>query len=137
MALVKVWNDNIHEYKEFFRDKHIKIPSKAFVLMDAGDAHLFQGTFNGLLRDGDNQPDPRGFKMIRIESYQGGDTAPPLKVDPLVCNVCRYAGANKDDLTEHEKTHGEQGLTDPEAEEVLKQKKLKEPAPKVDPKKFN
>jgi len=67
MALVKVWNDNVHDHKEKFKDQEIVIKAGGFVEMEYEDAIDFRGAYTPILLDGEGNHDPRGFKMIRVE----------------------------------------------------------------------
>jgi hypothetical protein len=67
MAMVKVWNKNVFDYREKFRDQHIHIPAGKFIMMDSEEAHIFKGSFCVPLRDQDGNQLPEGFKMISIE----------------------------------------------------------------------
>lgn len=99
MPNVKVYNDNVHPYKEQFRDREILIPPGGFIEMEEGDAHEFKCTYNQPFRGGDNQMDPRSFKMIRIEAI--GEKSVSPKADENVCMQCSYKAASKKDLDEH------------------------------------
>lgn len=128
MAMVKVWNDNVHPYRENFREQEIVIPAKSFIKMEAGEALLFRGTFAPIKVDGDGNPIPEGYKMIRIEEIKGEETEAP-KVNPLICQACAYEAASEKDLNEHAQSlHKDAVLVDEEAEEALKTKKAQRKA---------
>lgn len=86
MAQVKVWNDHQFEHVEKFKGEEVRIPAGGFVMMDYFDAVAFQGQFTGLRMLGPNNPDPRGFKKIRVE--QPGE--PVIKED--AANVFHATG---------------------------------------------
>lgn len=79
MPLVKVWNDNVHPHSERFRGDLVVIPAKSFVEMEWEDAIQFKGQFTPMEmprkegaraedeEDSVGGPDPRCFKMIRVE----------------------------------------------------------------------
>lgn len=103
---VKVWNDNVHIYKENFLDKSIVIEPGQFVLMDEDEATRFIGTMppQGILADADGNPDPRGFKRLRIQKLNEVEKQMSVKgiKDPnLVCHMCKYVAASVGDLDEH------------------------------------
>jgi hypothetical protein len=124
MAKVRVWNDNVHPYRETFREQNIHIPAKSSIVMDAGEALLFKGTFAPIKLDGDGNPTPEGYKMIRIEELQSEDTIEQAKVNPLVCQACAYEAASEKDLNEHAQSlHKDAFLVDEEAEQALSEKK--------------
>src|SRR4051812_48653121 len=99
MAQVKVWNDNDHDYKEKFKDNDVVIKAKSFIEMEYYEAHEFKGTFRGVERDGDNQPMPRSFKMIRIEEPKAGEV--DAKIETNVCGACKFRGKDPKNLLEH------------------------------------
>lgn len=116
---VKVWNDNVHPYKEKFREQDIHIPPKQFIMMDKDEAHIFLGTFAGILRDADGNPIPEGYKMLRIEKVS--------EEKPVVtahnCQACDYKAMSEKDLDEHiTALHVEQMVDE---EEVKKRKARK------------
>ncbi len=125
MAQVRVWNDNIHPYSETFREQLIKIAPKSFVMMEAGEAHLFKGTFAPIQVDADGNPIPQGYKMIRIEETDEPVAAPQSKEN--ICQACRYEAASTKDLAEHIKhSHEDIAVVDEQAEqEIAKRKRAK------------
>ena|SRR6186713_1996827 len=123
MAQVKVWNDNSYEYKETFKEKEIKIPPHGYVEMEYYDAHEFKGAFKAIQRDGDNQPLPSSFKMIRVEQPS---IAPDAKVELNLCPACKHQGATPKALLEHILAeHADQAVVDEEAEKAMASKKKK------------
>jgi len=120
---VKVWNDNIHPYSEQFRDTLIKIPAKGFILMEAGEALLFKGTFAPIKVDADGNPIPEGFKMIRVEETAAEVDAPKVSKEPT-CQACGYKAASEKDLSEHvEANHKHQMVVDEDAEREIAKRK--------------
>lgn len=67
MALVKVWNDNVHPFTQEFKNGTIKIPPKEFVEMDYEEAIEFKSKFSPISVNGDGVPLPESYKMIRVE----------------------------------------------------------------------
>lgn len=80
MAVVKVWNDNQYDHTEKFKGKEITIKAGGFVEMDYIDAVDFRGQFITPRMLGPNNPDPKFFKMIRVEQ----PVEPVVKEDPNV-----------------------------------------------------
>lgn len=121
---VKVWNDNTYDYKEEFREQKIAIPAKGYVVMEADEAHMFRSSFCPIIVDHDGKPDPKGYKIIRLEPI--GDAEETMEAKPsLDCIVCKYKAASDTDLKEHLTTHESQSLVDEEAEAALKERKKK------------
>ncbi len=93
MARVKVWNDNEYPHTEMFKGDKIHIEPHAFIEMDYEEANEFKGQFTGIRRLGDERPDPRYFKKIRIE----GKPPPPPDAG-LICMADGSQAATKEDL---------------------------------------
>ncbi len=101
MALVKVWNDNVHDFKQKFRGDDIHVPAKAFIWMEADVANLFRGAYSPIKRDSDGQPLPTSYKMIRIEEVTAEQKAAEAKLHDSKCNACGFQASSKTDLDEH------------------------------------
>jgi hypothetical protein len=78
MAQVKVWNDHTVDHVEKFKGEELRVPAKGFIMMDYIDAIDFKGQFFGMRMLGPNNPDPKTFKMIRVEE----PAEPVVKEDP-------------------------------------------------------
>lgn len=124
---VRVWNDNIHPYYEEFRDQKIKIPAKSFIMMEAGEAHLFRGSFAPIKVDADGNPIPEGYKMIRIEENSSATPDTVKETPKNVCQACKYEASSEKDLSEHiESSHKHEMVVDEEAErEIARRPKSK------------
>lgn len=94
MAKVKVWNDNVHPHREKYQDEWIDIPAGGYIELDWEDAIQFKGQFTGIKLLGDDTPDPRGFKMIRVEK----PSEPVFKENPLVCHANGERAVTQEDL---------------------------------------
>lgn len=120
---MKVWNDNVHPYKETFKDEKIEIPAKSYILMEEDDAYQFKGTFSAPVLNVDGVHLPEGFKMIRLEKHDGdaADTAP--KEAGHKCLACGYKGSSPEDVAEHAKAnHAESLVVDEQAEAEIKKR---------------
>jgi hypothetical protein len=93
MAMVKVINDNTHPFIGQFKDEEINIPAQGHILMNPTDALAFKGAYSPMKKTATGQPDPKYFKMIRIE-----ENAQPV-VEPKKY-ICQFDG--KEFLTEKE-----------------------------------
>lgn len=80
---VRVWNDNEYDFKQDYRETPIAIPAKKFVLMDKEDADNFIGMACVMKRTPDGGPDPKYYKMLRIESLEKEAMIVSYK-----CNIC-------------------------------------------------
>ena len=67
MGLVKVWNNNVHPFTQEFKSNKITIPPQAYIEMDYEEAVEFKGKFSPIITDGDGNPLPESFKMIKVE----------------------------------------------------------------------
>jgi hypothetical protein len=122
MPNVRVWNDNIYPYKEVFKGDKIYIEPKQYIEMNEEDAKAFRGTFAPMVFDADGNDTPQGYKMIRIEKITS-EPSPSIKVDDLLCLVCKYKASSKADLSEHLKTHSGQIVVDELAEKEMQAKR--------------
>lgn len=82
MTLARVYNDNVHPHTEVFKEKTISIAAKSFIEMDYDDAIEFKSAFTPIKTDGEKNPLPTSFKMIRVVPVDRVET--PL---PLVCHA--------------------------------------------------
>lgn len=121
MPIVKVWNDNSYDYKETFREQKIEIPAKGFIKMEQDEAELFKGTFAGILLDADSNPDPRGFKMIRIEPI-GAEKAEDAP-EKFVSHRDGQVFDTKAELLNHLKQFENEVIVDEQAEKEMTQKR--------------
>jgi hypothetical protein len=67
MAQVRVYNDNKFVFKQKFMDEDIVIEPGKFITMDESKAIRFRGTYSPIELDGNGQPMPTSYKMIRLE----------------------------------------------------------------------
>lgn len=86
MPVVKVWNDNVYEYKETFKGELKLIPAKGYIEMEYEDAIDFKGAYSPIITDGNGNHLPQGFKMIRVEQ-------PPVIPAPELKLVNHATGA--------------------------------------------
>lgn len=69
---VRVWNDNVHVYRETWKDMKIEIPPKQFITMEFMDASDFLGTRPQRIDvDANGTQKPESYKMLRIEKMDG------------------------------------------------------------------
>lgn len=123
MAQVRVWNDNRFEYREQFRDGTVVIPPKKYILMEEGEAKLFQRAFAPIQTDGDGNPIEQGFKMIRLERIESESVKTPDVVENQ-CHACGYEASSTKDLDEHvSASHKDILVRDEAAEQEIRRKK--------------
>lgn len=97
---VKVWNDNIYDFKEpNFKGHPVVVPAKGFVEMDYEEAIEFQGKFSSMPpEDTQDSELPKYYKMIRIEQPKGG-----VIQKPITEYVCQLTGKKFATLDEYKK----------------------------------
>lgn len=125
MPKVRVYNENTFPYDDEFKGEKIHIPAKGYIEMDYYDAFEFKGAFKSPKRDGDGQPLPSSFKMIRIDETA---QAPEVLSKEHACIACKYKAGTAAALEAHVKeAHSEQTVVDEEAEREIKaRRKAKE-----------
>lgn len=120
MAKVKVWNDNEFEHRERFKGVELVIAPGASIEMDYEEAVEFKGQFTPPRVGGDDAPDPRFFKMIRVEQ--------PKVIEPkpgagLICHADGSMAANQTELVAKLLEFAGNRVVDPEDERVAAEKK--------------
>lgn len=115
--LVKVWNDNVHPYSEKFRGLMIQLPPKSYIEMDEDEAESFKSTFTFPKLDGQDMPDPKFFKMIRVER-EAPKPLPPA--DPLMNHATGKKADSLAELVKYALENSDRLAKDPEAEEFSK-----------------
>ena len=125
-VLVRVWNDNNYPYTEVFKEQTISIAPHKFIEMELMDATEFIGKFTSIQRDGDGQPIPQTYKMLRIEKTV--KTVKPANIEPdLTCQACGYRGKTKKDLDNHiDENHMDIMVDEKEKERRQKEMRLNE-----------
>lgn len=133
MPMCKVVNDNVHPFKQEFKESVINIPAKGSVEMDRDDAVMFVGAFFAPKLDGNDQPDPRFFKMLRIE--EGSKKADEPVEETFVCQRCKFVAKSQDELnshieTEHAEDWADEDFKEKHAEETAKRGRGRPPGAK-------
>ena len=96
---VKVYNDNVHDFNQTFRDDKIHIPAKGYIEMDEDDAHSFECQYHPPTVDAGGTQMAESYKMLRVDRPGG----PSRALDPWTCQACNYKGVSKEDLNSHVK----------------------------------
>ncbi len=113
MPLVKVFNDNVHPHKERFKGEMIEIAAGGYVEMEYEEAVDFRGQFTGIAPiSASGAPDPKFFKMIRVEKLK----APLFKDTSLVDPVTGKQHSSAAELRAVLSEYGHLRVTDPDAE---------------------
>ncbi len=99
----QVWNDNTYPHKEVFKEKVIEIAPKSFVEFDAvEDAVEFRGQITPLRTDGEKNPLPQFYKMIRVVPIDGSQTT---SAPNLICHATGRVAANEAELAKMNLEH--------------------------------
>lgn len=124
--LVKVYNENVYDFSQVFRDKAVFIPAKKFIEMEYDDALSFLGTYSPILKDKDGNHDPRGFKKLRIDETDAKkakaemfNIADERAKEVFVCHACGKEFQSKKNLMAHIKRSHSELMVDEEAREDL------------------
>lgn len=98
---VKVWNDNIYDFKEpNFKGQPIVVKAGEYITMDYEEAVEFQGKFSPMApEDTADAEIPKYFKKIRIEKPEGASVSP--SVTEYVCQLTGKKFSNLDDYKKH------------------------------------
>jgi hypothetical protein len=99
MSFCKVVNDNVHPFRQEFKEQMISIPAGGSISMDRDDAVIFLGSFFPPKKDGNDQPDPKFFKKLRIVDLVG--TPSDIVEESFVCQKCRHKASSKEELDQH------------------------------------
>jgi len=116
MARVKVHNLNVHPYSETFKGEDIFIPAGGHIEMDWEEAIDFKKSFGrGVAPIGqDGKPDPRGFKMIKVDA----PATPVIADDGLTCHANGKRAASKEELAALLSEFAHMHVKDDEAEKA-------------------
>jgi hypothetical protein len=120
---VKVVNDNVHPYKERFRDQTIYIAPRSYVEMEHGEAHLFLGTMPPNIElDGNGIQKPQSYKMLRIEPMGGAATTP---TPVYKCMIDGREFATQAELDEYIEENHADAIIDDKSKEQFKKERSK------------
>lgn len=117
---VKVLNENIYDFKQEFKESMIYIPAGQSITMDRDDAIQFVGMFFPPKKDGNDQPDPRFFKKLRIVEIPGQTQA--QRPQSFICQACNFVAGSQVELD----AHIDQNHLESLADEEFKEKKMEE-----------
>ena len=106
MANAMVYNDNVHDFKSIFKGDKVFIKAKGYWLDDSGkpkvmdlyEANDFRGTYHPVAVDGSGVPDPKSYKMIKIEMIK---EAAKQEMQSHVCMQCKHSSPSPEELEAH------------------------------------
>lgn len=100
----KVWNDNIYDFRDTFKEKQIVVPAGKYIEMDPFEANDFVSKFYPIVKDAGGQPDPKSYKKLRKEWIYSDQIDQSPKAKEHVCNCCGYKTVNDAELQAHIKS---------------------------------
>lgn len=124
MPNVRVWNDNSYPFSQEFKGEKITIGPRQFKVMEYYEAMEFKSAFSPIEKDGDGQPLPRSYKMIRVEQ-PAGDVGLAQDEDEkkFICHATGVAYATQAEADAENKKHEHLVVKDEEAEKELAQER--------------
>lgn len=100
MRQVKVWNKNVHPYKEDnFNGENIRIPAGGYIVMEEYEAISFMGRAVPIVKMADGLQDPRSYKML-VREYIDEKEA-KIEAEKYNCQACGKAHKDQASLDEH------------------------------------
>jgi hypothetical protein len=103
---VKVFNDNVHDFKSNFKGDPVFIKAKSYWtekngeprVMDLYEANDFRGDYHPIMKGANEEADPKSYKMIRLEVV-GVETA-AVQAEH-VCMQCKHKSPSPEELEAH------------------------------------
>jgi hypothetical protein len=127
---VKVWNDNVHVFKQEIKGNFYEIPAKKSITLEEDEANDLVKAFSPIYVGGDDQPLPESYKMLRIDSKDIKKNRElrenKTRAGSYVCQACGYVAANKWELNGHTLDQHKHQLDDlDEAKEAIAKEQRK------------
>ena len=102
---VKVWNDNVHPFKQVIGEEKYDIQAGKYIELDIEDANKLVKTYSPVLVNYDNKPKPESYKMLRIDESDLRKISEKREVKnksgSYLCQACGYIASNKYELNGH------------------------------------
>lgn len=102
---VRVWNDNVHPFKQTIDEIEYVIPAGKFVEMDEAEADKLLKAYSPILVDYDGRPRPESYKKLRLDTEDLKRNAVRKearnKSGSYICQACGYVASNKWELNGH------------------------------------
>ncbi len=114
--LVKVCNLNTHPYREKFIGQMLEIPAQGHVEMDEDDAERLLASFTPPKRDGQERPDPKFFKMLKIVR----EPRPLADVDPFLIHATGHTAKSEEEYKNIVKSLAHLLAKDPDADSTAR-----------------
>jgi len=126
MTMIKVYNNNDHDFQEKYKGQMIVIKAHEYFEMDYEEAVDFIGKAVPIIRMKNGLPDPRSLKRLKITEEDkakgravatGDKTSDQEKV--FVCMGCSKEFRTKNGLLKHIKDKHQSQMIDEEARDEL------------------
>lgn len=102
---VRVWNDNVHPFKQEISEKVYVVPAKQCIELEEDEADILLKRYSPIILGGDDQPIPECYKMLRIDKDDAKRNKlhkqNKTKAGTYVCQACGYVAANRWELNGH------------------------------------
>lgn len=109
---------------EDFKGDKIEIPAGNFIIMDYEDAQQFKSQYFPMRFDAMEQPDPSGFKCIKLEPILEPEAVKVVEKMVYVCNLDGKKFDNAEALNAHiSSNYAEKIIVDEVAEKEIENKK--------------
>ncbi len=118
--MVKVWNDNDHDYKTKFKGEDLVIKAHGYKEMERFEANDLRGQYHPMVIAANGLQDPASFKKIRLELPT--DAKPDAELSAHVCMQCKKKYESEPVLKAHiETAHADAATLElPEVDEEIK-----------------
>jgi hypothetical protein len=112
---VRVWNKNIHPFKQKFEGEMVEIPAGKYILMDEDHANKFLSTYSPVVVDGGGTPLPESYKKLVIDKVGIKEQVSKMKPsDEFKCLGCGFEAPSEKALSQHINEKHLDDLADPE-----------------------
>lgn len=102
---VRVWNDNVHPFKQVISDKTYFLPAKECIEIEEDEANILLKRYSPIILGGDDKPIPECYKMLRIDTddlkRNRSVVQNKAKAGTYICQACGYVAANTWELNGH------------------------------------
>lgn len=103
--LVKVWNRNVHPFKQQLGETKYQIGAGEYVELDEDEADRLVKAFSPIRVDYDGNAKAESFKMLEIDKDDLARNRSKRdnkgKTGTYICQACGYVAANKWELNGH------------------------------------
>ncbi len=115
----KVWNKNVHPFKQKFGSDVIEIPAGGFVEMEYHDAIRFKSKAYPIETDGGNQQKPESYKMLTVEPLGDLNKENPTEVTAFKSMVDGSLHATKEALLAYEAVQAQGATADADGNKIV------------------